>query len=499
MEQESQRETQAVAPILPVEEREQLRATLFELDKLELELRKRHTQQGMKYYTPNPQQLRAHQSIAKTILFCGGNRSGKSTLGAMELCFHLTRDYPDWFPEERRFHRPVKTVVVATEYPIVERTIAPKILSYLPHDYIAKKKYTPQGYLSKLFCKDGSTVDVLTNEMSDMAFESADWDFYWGDEPQKKAKYYAIRRGLVDREGQAILTFTPLIEPWMKKEIVDKADGIKIETFEVDMRDNKFDVDGRPILSETAIKDFEESLPEEMRDTRIHGRFFHLKGVIFTEYVSSVHERLFDYTYPDPVICILDPHLRLPQHLIWAFITRDDKIMIDRESLFTGTVKELSHHILLTEAKAGYNMRRRLIDPNFGRTPNYSTGRTIIDELGKSPYSVKFGEADDHKETGIMKIKELLSFKRDLPLDPLTNMPQLYFHRQRVPKTIESIKNYQYDEWKSNLRDERDPKEKDKQKDTHGTDCVRYLVMSTPTYSLLKDSRRFQQEEVAYY
>ena len=42
------------------------------------------------------------------------------------------------------------------------------------------------------------------------------------------------------------------------------------------------------------------------------------------------------------------------------------------------------------------------------------------------------------------------------------------------------MKNYQYDEWQ--MGDDREPKEKEKQKDTHGADCVRYLSMNNPTF-----------------
>src|SRR3990172_11756453 len=66
---------------------------------------------GMNYYIPNQVQFRAHQSKARTILLCGANRIGKSFFGAMELCFHLTRKYPDWFPKERRFTKPIKAAI----------------------------------------------------------------------------------------------------------------------------------------------------------------------------------------------------------------------------------------------------------------------------------------------------------------------------------------------------------------------------------------------------
>lgn len=97
----------------------------------------------------------------------------------------------------------------------------------------------------------------------------------------KRNHRIATQRGLIDRSGQSILTFTPLIEPWMKEEIVDKADGKNIDVFYGNTRDNLFDIKGNPILSEADIKRFEDMLTDDEKETRIRGKFFHLKGLVY--------------------------------------------------------------------------------------------------------------------------------------------------------------------------------------------------------------------------
>ena len=477
---------------------------VLEYEESTYELSRRRREEGMAFYAPNAMQLKAHRSEAKTILYVGGNRAGKSTFGAMELCFHLTRQYPDWFPMSRRFTRPIKAVIVATEFPIIERVIEPKLFSYLPSHYIARARRTPQSYLSRLTCTDGSTIDFLTNEMDDMAFESADWDIYWGDEPQKKGKYFAIQRGLVDRQGQTILTFTPLTEPWIKEELVDKADGKEVEVFTVDIRDNRFDILGHPILSEEAIRRFESKLPEDMQQTRLHGKFFHLRGLVYPEYDSATHEWMetewLKYQYPDPVICVLDPHDRLPHHVIWAWLDHQDTLFVDRELVFHGTLKNLAKQILITEVQAGYRMRRRIVDPNFGRKPSQvGGGLSVIQEMATKPFPVQFGEVCDDKAIGRAIVKRYLHWDRHQPLS-VTNSPKLYFHKERCVETIASVRNHQYDEWRGATKDEKDPKEVEKQKETHGADCVRYLCIGRPTYDHLMHKGRDREMlvEAAY-
>jgi hypothetical protein len=265
-----------------IQDKDILVDSLIELEAIQAEQDRRLRDNGVYYYTPNPIQAKAHNSKARIVVYCGGNRSGKSTLGAAELSMHTVGWYPDWFPKHRRFNRAIKAVIVATEFPVVERVIEPKLRAYLPKDSVIKWKRSPQGYLQRLIVKSNwggeSVIDILTSEMDYMACESADWDFYWGDEPQQKSKFFAIQRGLIDRDGITVLTFTPLIQPWMKADLVDKSDGKKIECFISDIRDNKFDVNGKVILNEESIQAFEDILPDEIRETRIHGKFFHLQG-----------------------------------------------------------------------------------------------------------------------------------------------------------------------------------------------------------------------------
>lgn len=438
---------------------------------------------GLEFYEPNGPQMQAHKCLARRILFCGGNRSGKSTYGAMELVWHLTKKYPIWYPEEKKYKRAIKAVVSATEFPIVTRVIEPKIFQYLPRDYYTFKR-TPQGYLQQIKCKDGSNVDILTSEMKDEAYESADWDFAWLDEPQQRRKYEAIMRGLVDRRGRMVITFTPLTEPWMKEELVDKADGKLIACFQVDIRDNKKTVTGDAILSEEAIQEFEMSISEDYRATRVHGTFFHMRGVIYKEFGEN-HISEFSYKSGLPVLCVLDPHDRLPHHVIWAYVDKEDDIFVDYEMIVNCELPELAKKIRAIEKERGYRMRKRLIDPNFGMSPaaagsNYS----VMQELARN--GCPFYEANDNKELGHMLVREQLHCNFSKPITAV-NKPKMFFSRDRVPRTIRSMRNYQYQEWQGKTKDERDAKEVEKDKDAHGADCVRYLVISKPAYGRMME------------
>ena len=469
---------------------EQLKA---KYDKLVAEDTARLRESGMNYYVPNPVQYRFHKSTARTILLCGANRIGKSTAGVMELCWHLTKKYPDWFPKERRFDRPIKAAISVDSFDKVANVIEPKIKSFLPRDYYRIRRKA--GYLWRIECKDGSFVSVLTLEMDDSAYESADWDFVWEDEPQDQRKREGLIRGLVDRRGYEVITFTPLTEAWMKTELVDKADSKRIEVFFAQMRDNRFDISGNQILSEESIKDFEEALPEEIREIRVDGQFFTLRGRVYKEF-SDAHILDFKYAYPDPVICILDPHDRLPHHVIWAYVDRTDDIFIDYEMIVRCELDDLAYKIKRIESERGYKMRKRLIDPNFGLKPaKPGCNWSVKDELTK--HGTSFYPANDEVELGHMLTRDYLHYDRKREMTA-TNRPKVFFARDRVPITIHSMRNLQYDEWTTATRMKRNPKEETQEKDSHGADCIRYLLVGKPRFRVLQDVESYEMEGAVY-
>jgi hypothetical protein len=443
-------------------------------------LEARRRLRGMQYYTPNIKQSHGHQSLARIILYCGGNRAGKSTFGAMEICYAMTKKYPDWYPMKKRFYGPTRGVVSATSFGVVMRVIEPKLTQLLPQgEYTVKR--TAQGFPSQYKFKDGSILDVLTLEMDLMAYQGADWDIAWMDEPQNKTKFLGIQRGLVDRRGRLLITFTPLTEPWMKEELADRSDGVNIDLIQADIRDNMSTIGGSPILSEQSIKEFEANMPEDFKETMIHGKFFHLRGAVYQEF-SDEHIKTFEYDTRSPVICVLDPHDRVPHHIIWAWIDRDDDVYVDYEWEGHVELDDMARIILDIEKKRGYNMKKRLIDPNFGRKPaKVGTNLTVMKELARN--GAGFYEANDNIELGHMMVRDYLHYDRKKPVSA-TNKPKLFFSRERAPKTIRSMRNLQYEDWSGKTSVEKDPKEVEKDKENHGADCIRYLIIGRPKYQV---------------
>lgn len=464
--------------ILATADSAELEAEVERLNEISLALDAKKRLTGGENYSPNKKQKQAHLSSARTVLYCGGNRAGKSTFGAMEMFYAMTKRYPDWYPVSKRFNRPVRGAVSATSFGVVMRVIEPKISSLMPRGEYSVKR-TAQGFPSQYKFKDGSTLDVLTLEMDLMAFQGADWDIAWLDEPQQRSKFLGITRGLVDRRGRMIITFTPLTEPWMKEELADKADGTNIDLITADIRDNMTNEAGQSILSEKAIQEFEATMPDDYKETMLHGKFFHLRGAVYQEFCQE-HIQSFEYDGRSPVICVVDPHDRVPHHVIWAFIDRNDDVWVDYEWEGHVELPDLAATILAIERKNKYQMKRRLIDPNFGRKPSkVGISTSVMKELAR--HGCSFFEANDNIELGHMMVRDYLHFDRNKPVTDI-NKPKLFFSKERCPKTIRSMRNLQYEDWAGKTGEDKDPKEVEKDKENHGADCVRYLIIGRPKY-----------------
>ena len=207
--------------------------------------------------------------------------------------------------------------------------------------------------------------------------------------------------------------------------------------------------------------------------------------------------RDFTYEYPDPVICVIDPHDRVPHHVIWAYIDRQDDVHVDFEYIGHLELDALARTIKVIEEKRNYKMRKRLIDPNFGRKPaKVGTNLSVIQELQR--HGIACYEANDDIQLGHMLVREALHYNRSKEVTA-TNKPKIFFSGDRVPKTIRSMKNLQYEDWSQQSMKDRDPKEVEKDKEKHGADCIRYLLISKPTHGRLTErSDEYELSGIAY-
>jgi phage terminase large subunit-like protein len=407
--------------------------------------------------------------------------SGKTTAGCVEFLMHMTQQYPDWYPKENRYDRPIKGRIVATDF---SKGVGEVIIPALEHwmdttvggSFVAQKLRNPIGIPVKWVLKNGNQFDILTHEQSVEQFEGWSGDLAWFDEPPPRDKYIATRRGLVDNNGKTLLTLTPLKQPWIYDEIYTRDDP---SYFTVTM-----DIAENPTQTKEAINEFTKTLSEEEREARLHGKFRHLSGLVFKEFDPEIH--LWDNQKVKKhwsVYFAIDPHPRTPTACLWLAVDEHDQMyVIDELWLADMTAREIADAVKSQEMD--YPARFRFIDPAMDKENELAGGFNVRKELMK--YGIACTRANNDFDYGISKIREALR-PTFLPLLKVS-IPRLRISRQ-CHHLVYEFQHYMWDDYTMRPEDH-DAKQRAKKKNDHFIDCLRYILNSNPRY--------FQKDEEDY-
>jgi len=441
---------------------------------------------GPEDYVPHAKQKEFHVANSKTRVVLGGNRSGKTECGTMEAWYHASGDYPDWYPKEKRFQHPTIGRIIVTDFKKgCGEVLEPKLRKWFPPDRVLRwQRY--MGHLEKIKVRHisggVSSIDIMTHEQDDMVFEGWSGHWAWFDEPPPQSKYISTKRGLVDFDGITWMTLTPISEPWLWDELLDRTDD-RVWSTVMTIYDN-------PFLTAQAIAEFESILPDEEREARIFGRFKHLVGRVYKELDASVHfidEAMFAKIWSprNPIYFVLDPADRREQHGIWATVDPMNNLYIFDELCEKGTISETCKAVKNREL-ARWQIKSddviRILDPNKGMTPNSVTGLKLVDEFAKEGNGLYFSATvNDDIRMGHLAVMECLKYDKKLPISS-TNHPKLYFVRSNTTEVWKQLNKYIWDDWKGNTKSLRSEKEVPKDINKDMPDCVRYLCMSNPTW-----------------
>jgi len=309
--------------------------------------------------------------------------------------------------------------------------------------------------------------------------------------------------------GRAVFAATPLESPWMFHEIYQNSwnkGGSNKSIFSIE-----FDITDNPALTPKAIENFTEGLSPEEREARLHGRFKHLSGRIFSEFDPEVHvydPALFDplkkgYGKEDeasalPVIMSVDPHPRKPWFMLWVVMGPDGrKYAVDewpnedfhRMKYSSLGLDDYTTHIRDKEAMMPGGEARvlwREFDPNMSRTPKTVAegSTTLVDEMRDRGLYFE-SDVNDKIDFGHSLIHTLLGWNKDQPLSQL-NRPMLYVS-EKCQNLIFAFENYIWDDRNATDPERQGPtKPKDIGKDP--IDALRYTLAREQEYMDWRDA-----------
>lgn len=335
---------------------------------------------GLAFYKPHSKQELFHSAAwAKLRYLRTGNRFGKSTCGAAEDCAYALGQRI-WYPAEhpnRTLGIPkhsTKGLIIVSDWDKAREIFTSqergqgqgKLFKLLPGKSIKHIHKNQAGEIDCIHVESlyGGVsmiyIDTVKSFLSNpMGQESSDWDWIHVDEPIPKDQWVANSRGLVDRNGSAWFTCTPLNYMWINDMFIPRTrireeflDGLSDKArskwvLTGSMFDNKS-------LKAEGIEMFIQSLSEEEKAARLYGKPRALAGTIYSEFEYDRHVYIDtphgwkDHDQPPENYTIrvsIDPHPKTPHAVLYAATAPTGEVFFYQETFRKTLIDDLCDEI----------------------------------------------------------------------------------------------------------------------------------------------------------
>lgn len=433
------------------------------------------TSPNINSYIPHKKQVKFHTSPQYIRLYIGGNRSGKTTGGIVEDIWWLTGRHPYLRTPDPSI-RPVKGRLVSVDFINgIKKIIIPQLQQWIPPSELKGGTWSTAYSISDrlLTFENGSELELMSYDQDLDKFAGTSRDFIHFDEEPPKDIYNECKMRLIDRNGQAWITMTPVEGmTWMFSDVYEP--GIlgdpDIKVIEVDMHEN-------PHLGEEEIRKATAGLSQEEKDARIKGKFVQMGGLIYKKFSLETHVvPQFDYKeFLDPkkykIYMSLDHGLNNPTAVLWHAVDNDGSVITFDEHYESQRI--IDYHAAVIHQRNQLHGRVpdfNICDPALAQR-NAVTGTSIQTEYAIRGIGFALGNND--VRTGIAKVSQYLELRED-------ETPSWYI-TQNCGNLIKEIQRYRWKTWASKKQqDQNNPYDEPHKKDDHAVDSVRYFFSFMP-------------------
>jgi len=318
--------------------------------KLELarEQRTRERLNRINFYDPYPYQLKFHKtgSYANQRLLMAANRIGKSYCGSMELSYHLTGVYPEWW-NGRVFRQPIiawaggvsnETTRDIVQFELLGSPDDPEAFGSgtIPKKYIIKTERKPgvpnakSVALIRHVSGGNSSLFFKAYEMGVEKWQGRSVDCIWLDEEPSRDIYSQAVTRTLDRRGMVYMTFTP--EAGMTETVasflnnLQKGQALVNATWD-DASEKIKSINGtNGHLSESVMEQILSSYSPHEREMRRYGRPSIGSGLIFPIMDEKIMTDPLHIKDHWPRIAAIDFGWDHPTAVVWGAIDRDEDI-----------------------------------------------------------------------------------------------------------------------------------------------------------------------------
>jgi len=439
-------------------------------------LRRQAGSPNINSYIPHAKQVDFHSSPAKTRLYIGGNRSGKSFGSIAECVFWLRKDHPyrripvpDWEPCRGR----INTVDYINGW---EKIIQPLLKQLMPPSLLINGSWEDSYHKQEhvLNCSNGSMLEILSYESDLDKFAGTSRHFISYDEEPPEAIYTENKARLIDTGGHQWFAMTPVEGmSWVYDAIFLPGEEGKpgFHNTTVSMEEN-------PHLNMAEVQEFLDGLDEEERKARGQGIFVEFGGRIYKSFdphpggIHVVDKENLRMPRNIPIGVSLDHGYNNPTAVYWHAILPEGRILTYHEHYLSGaTVRE--HAAIIHKFNRAHRIEPTIwvADPSI-RNTDPITGTSIHQEYLK--YGIPWMLGNNDVKAGIERVNSYIK-PRGAAKRPMWSVTKDCVNMRR------EMARYKWKTYTSKkLNAEYNKMEEPHKKDDHSCDSLRYFLMSRP-------------------
>jgi len=397
-----------------------------------------------------------HHLGREATLITGGNRAGKTEVGAM-LAVAFAAGTNEWWvreflkinnlPPDLIQKQPSTVWASALSYNDALMYVRPKISKFAPSN--VTEKYWLGAGRSQLQFKNGGRIISMSADAGREKYQGAGGDIslIWLDEEHKEDIFQECMMRVVDSKGKLLLTMTPLKGlTWpFNLFIDDPEDGFVNHT--ISGLDN-------PWISSVKLSRAVRHMSDESQASRLYGDFTNQQGVVYAEFNKKVHVvKSHDVPSSWPKDMAIDFGVKNPFcALVFAWDPKDDTLHVIDEYFKTEWTTLQNGLELRKRFKKHFPLRWTVADPES------LDGRMIL----ARNCNIETKAAPKH--FGVSETINLV--KERLCLDA-EGKPHLIIH----DNCVNLLKEFRQYRWA-----ERAGKDVPIKKHDHGMDALRYQV-----------------------
>lgn len=450
---------------------------------------KRREDNFLKYWVPFEYEKKAIEAFkpgVKILVICGGNRSGKTEVGAaITMAFALGKEYfkgePAWewvkdlpIPEKRSRN----IWMVGLDYKVLRDVIwREKLLTGLNHPGFLPKdahvKSTRADDQQAIFA-DGTTLTGKSADSGREKFQSASVDLVWIDEECDASVFDECYQRTVDCGGLIVVTVTPLTdissgikEPWLFNLFESMKGGRS------DVRFVNLSVLDNPVVpAEEKIKLIEKWKGHPEEKSRLFGEFVRRSGLVYPMWSRQRHLVTPHSIEGSPYrIVSIDPAATGTTAALWGMVDLAGNITLYKEYYEKDLV--VSDHVRnIVNRNKGDVIDMWLIDPKWGQQRNAETHKTGAQLYRDNGLPVRLAEVGE--DFGLNSSLEYMQ----ATVTEASRHPKLWVFNS-LRNFIQEVEHYVWDFYqKGNMKGL--TKEKPRKREDHLMNAFQYMTAMKP-------------------